>query len=357
MSDLFISLVSMCAISFSLTWFFVPFCACMAHRFNLLDVPDGVIKLHKTATPYLGGIAVFFGTLLPCLLIIPFRNDVLCVFAGLMILLIVGLIDDLKILAPAQKMFGQFVAVCFFLHAGLYVHLTMCPYPIAIVISGFWMLTVINAFNLVDVMDGLASILAFCASCGFLILSICLQQVLLGFVFAAFMGSLIGFLYYNKPQAKIYLGDAGSLFIGGMLAVLPFGLNLGKYTHAGYLAPMFFMSIALLELVSLMVIRTYKKIPFYKGSPHHFSMFFQSYGWSKFKILTYCILCMTLANAVGLALVFNVLGLPAALVLSCVFLGVWIVVLMLHSDNYIKFLRKKLVAFCYFFKKNTIDNS
>ena len=80
---------------------------------------------------------------------------------------------------------------------------------------------------------------------------------------------------YNWPQASIYLGDTGSLFIGGLLGTLPLSLNLGVNCHYGYLAPAILLAIPLLELVSLIVIRMYKKIPFYQGRPDHFSIYFQ----------------------------------------------------------------------------------
>ena len=262
-------------------------------------------------------MAVFFGTLLPCLFVLPFQNETYWLLLGLTILLVVGLVDDINILRPHQKFLGQLIAVACFLYAGFYVHPTMVWRGVAIGFSGFWMLTVINAFNLVDVMDGLACTLALCASIGFFVLSIYLQHIALALIFVAFIGSLLGFLCYNKPQATIYLGDAGSLFLGGILAVLPCGLNLGKYSNAGYGALIIMLALPLLELVSLVVIRTYKKIPFYKGSTDHFSMYLQLI-WNGVNQLSKSIVHYVCSWLMSLHLLFvlNVLNLLTVLAIS-----------------------------------------
>lgn len=328
-----ISLISFCLLAFCLTWFLVTLCILVARRFHIMDIPDGVIKLHKIPTPYLGGVAVFFGTLLPCLLILPLNSETYWLLLGLSILLIVGLVDDIvRRLKPIEKFSGQLIAVGIFLYAGFYIHPTICSQAAALFLSGFWMLTIINAFNLIDVMDGLASTIALGASLGFLILSLYLQHILLVFVFAALIGSLLGFLYFNKPNASIYLGDAGSLFIGGFLATLPLGLNMGKYTNLGYLAPIIILAIPLLELGCLVLIRTYKKIPFYQGSPDHFSIFLQSHGWTKANILLYCLLLMIIANIVALLLIMQFLSFKILLAIIAAFLLLWFGIL-LHKNT------------------------
>ena len=90
-----------------------------------------------------------------------------------------------------------------------------------------------------------------------------------------------GFLYFNKTPAKIYLGDAGSLLIGGLLATIPFMIPWGTYTIFGFLTPVIILGVPLVEVASLIIIRTYKKIPFYFGSPDHFAHYLFDQGWTK----------------------------------------------------------------------------
>ena len=272
--------------AFILSTIFVPIAKVIALRFNILDIPDGKVKKHAVATPYLGGIAVYFATLITSFFIVPYDSSIFLLLCGTTILLIVGLIDDLVVMRPSQKFIGQSIAVLIFLYGGFYLHIFACSF-FAMALSALWILTIINAFNLIDVMDGLATSVACSATCGFIIVALYLQQPVIAGIFACFAGALIGFLLYNWPHASIYLGDTGSLFIGGLLGALPLSLNFGALGHWGYLAPLILLAIPLLELTSLIVIRTSKKIPFYQGSPDHFSMYLQRHGWSKKNILFY----------------------------------------------------------------------
>ena len=90
----------------------------------------------------------------------------------------------------------------------------------------------------------------------------------------------MAFLWYNKPRARIYLGDTGSLFIGGFLAAIPFLFPWSALHPHGFITPALVLWIPLFEVVSLIVIRTRKGIPFYKGSPDHFCHYLQRWGWS-----------------------------------------------------------------------------
>ena len=139
-------------------------------------------------------------------------------------------------------------------------------------------------------MDGLATTLASCAAATFLVIAIYLGHIELAIILSAFLGALIGFFVFNRPEAKIYLGDAGALFIGGFLATVPFLFDWGTFHAYGYLTPIIVLAIPLLEVGTLIIIRRYKGIPFYRGSPHHFSIYLQEKGWSKYKILLYVLL-------------------------------------------------------------------
>ena len=179
------------------------------------------------------------------------------------------------------------VATFCFLKAGLHLKENFFSYYPNIIISFFWILSVINALNLVDVMDGLAATLAICASFTFLIITIIFKIYSVAIMLAAFIGSMLGFFIFNKPDAKIYLGDAGSLFIGGILATIPFMIPWGSYNYYGYLTPIIILLIPLLEVGTLILVRSYKRIPFYKGSPDHFCIYLQNNGFSKLEILIY----------------------------------------------------------------------
>jgi len=284
------------AFGFSLLFglYLVPLMIKAAHSLRILDRPDGRIKKQKQAVPYFGGIAVFVPFIATLGLVYPFQNHIMWFFVGITLLLFVGLIDDLKVLQPLQKFAGQGLAVLCFLKGGFSLRVVFFSTYFNIAASTFWMLLVINAFNLVDVMDGLSSLLAMIAAGSFLVIALSFKLYTASLLFTAFIGSLLAFFVYNKPPARIYLGDAGSLFVGGFLAATPLLFSWSSMQVDGYVAPivllgvpLLILGIPLIEIASLIVIRTAKGIPFYQGSPHHFSIYLQGKSWSVQRILMF----------------------------------------------------------------------
>lgn len=302
------------------------FCS-LATRLCFVDVPDGAIKKHTKTTPYLGGVAVYFGFLCGIAFFLPLGSSLFLFLMGTTLLVFVGLIDDLLVLKPYQKFLGQIIATVCFLKAGLYLREQFFSNGWNILLSFFWIIGLINAFNLVDVMDGLASVLAIMATINFMFLAVVLGQpqhlVLLG----AFLGSVLGFLWYNKPVARIYLGDAGSLFLGGLLSTVPFLFSWGEYTDLGYLTPLIVFGIPLLEVSFLIIIRTYKGIPFYQASPDHFSCYLRGRGWSVEKILLFVFTVSLFFAAVSILFVSNIISFATTFFLGALTLLVWTLVI------------------------------
>lgn len=282
-----------------------PFIIMFAKRFQIMDIPFGSLKVHKTPTPYLGGLLIYlsFFVTLACLLrgdYALYLKEITLLFIGLTGFLFVGLYDDIFISTPLQKFTGQICSALILLYAG---H-SMKPYFFSnyffLGIALFIILSLVNAFNLVDVMDGLATTLALSSTCMFLLIAYLQQAYTLVFVLSAFAGALLGFLFWNKPAAKIYLGDAGALFLGAFLSVAPFFLSWSWVTTLGYFTPLTFMSVPLLEVTFLIFIRLLLSIRPWHGSPHHFSILLQKKGWSKKKILCWAFAINTLFSLVGI---------------------------------------------------------
>lgn len=295
-----------------ITFNLVPIFIEIGRRWKILDNPDGNLKQHKAPTPYLGGAAVFGGVTASLALVFPFHNTHLFFFLGITVLLLVGLLDDLVVLAPRQKFFGQVVAMLCFLKGGFYLKeqfltaLPMLAWPILwLAVSGFWILTMINAFNLIDIMDGLATTtaLCLCANLGFFAYFTGAYYALI--LILTLAGALCAFLYYNKPLATIYLGDAGSLFVGGFLAVVPFMIHWGEFGSYGFLVPVVLAGIPLIEVLTLVIVRSYKRIPFWLGSPDHFAIILKRNGWSVPFILLYIVMASGLLQGLVLLVVFS----------------------------------------------------
>ena len=321
-------------LSFLITYYLVPFIIKITNKFLVLDIPDGIVKQHKVSTPYLGGIAIYVGFIAALGFVFPFENRMFLFFIGITLLLFIGLIDDLITLKPHQKFFGQMVAVFCFMKSGFLLKTGFFLHNLILIpLSMLWILSVINAFNLIDVMDGLASTVAFFATGTFMVIALLWQECYTAILLSTFLGSLSGFFMYNRPPAKIYLGDTGSLFIGGVLATIPFVFNWGLYTPYGFITPIVILAIPLLEVASLIIIRTSKGIPFYKPSPDHFSLYLLRAGWSKQVILAYVAFLSFFLGVVAIFFMSNIISLLAIYILGSLFILNWISLFLQQKEK------------------------
>lgn len=293
-------------ISFCITWYMIPLCIKLAYALRIIDIPDGYIKNHKKPVPYLGGIAMFVGFLTSIAFVLPFENSSLFfLIIGLSLIVVIGFLDDVIVLTPIQKFSGQIIVALSLVKAGFYLKIHAFYNPCMLLVSLLWMLTLMNAFNLVDIMDGLATTLALCSGLLFLITALIFDNHNAALLVISLLGALGAFFYFNKPPASIYMGDTGSLFLGTFFGIIPFFYNWGTYSYYSYCIPLFFLFIPLAEVCWLIVIRTYKGIPFYKGSPDHYALYFKRAGFSVKFILIISLLVSLSIGAAVLILIIN----------------------------------------------------
>ena len=314
--------------SFFITFYLVPFFCSLALTLRFVDVPDGKIKRHINATPYFGGVAVYCGFLCGLAFTMPFENRVFLLLIGTTLLLLLGLIDDLIALRAYQKFFGQVIVALCFLKAGFYLKEHLFYNVWNMPLSLLWILTVINAFNLVDVMYGLATLLAIASTVAFMLVAVYLKHIQVLILLSAFLGPLCAFFVYNRPMARIYLGDSGALFIGGFLATIPFLFDWGTYNRFGYFTPIIILAIPLLECTSLILIRSFQGIPFYQGSLDHFSSYLLAHGWRKSTVLWYVAFLSLYLGIVAFLFSIGFLALAKTVLLGVLFLLIWITALL-----------------------------
>ena len=312
--------------------------------YNIVDAPDGKIKQQKEPVAYLGGAAVFISFSVSLIIFLSLKSHLIFFLFGLSILFVLGLVDDLWVTTPFQKFLGQMIAAASFLFAGFSLKETFLSSWGNSFVSFFWILSVINAFNLVDVMDGLATLLAFCAALSFLVFGFLFDLSETVILLSIFSGSLLGFFFYNKPSARVYLGDAGALFIGGFLAIIPFFFNWGFHSKTGFLVPVIILTVPLLESLSLIIIRTYKGKPFYYGSPDHYCLYLLRKGWRKNEILVFSAIVALALFGVGYFVAFGVLTVLQILFISVA--GIKILAFLVFSSFFFKKTSSRSVAFC-----------
>jgi UDP-GlcNAc:undecaprenyl-phosphate GlcNAc-1-phosphate transferase len=183
----------------------VPVCIALAHRTGIIDRP-GPLKTQKTAVPYLGGVAVFAGV------VIGVSTGRPVFLVPLFAALAVGVADD-RFDLPAPLRLAAQLGVGAAIAATQPVHLPgWLGTPLILVVT----VLLINGFNLIDGLDMLAAGVCAASAAGFIVLSHGPARLMA----ASLTGSLIGFLWYNRPPARIYLGDGGSYLLGAAMAVL-----------------------------------------------------------------------------------------------------------------------------------------
>src|SRR5262245_44377953 len=143
------------SLAFALYW--TPLMRRAALQLGIVDRPDGRLKTHEDSVPYLGGVAVFLAFLLGVGLLSDFSHETLGLLLSGSIALMVGLIDDFGVLSSSQKLIGQTLAALVLIKSGTYIRLAFLPTWVAIPMTVLWILAVSNAFNIIDILDGLAA--------------------------------------------------------------------------------------------------------------------------------------------------------------------------------------------------------
>jgi len=208
-----------------------------ALRFGVVDRPDGKLKNHDEPVAYLGGLAVFSA-----------------------------------FLTPKPKVIGQVVAVFVLLKAGIMVQVAFIPWWLRLIITVLWLVGLSNAFNLVDIMDGLASGLGVIAATFLLVVALLNGRFVVAAFTVALIGALLGFLRSNFHPATIYLGDCGSLFIGFNLGALAMVMDYTSHNPLGWLAPLYILAVPLIDTLYVIVLRIRAGRKIYYGSPDHFPL-------------------------------------------------------------------------------------
>ncbi len=243
-----------------------------ALRFGIVDRPDGRLKTQRQPVPYLGGLAIYLAFLLALAATFRFSAEVLGMLLAGSIVVLVGLVDDLGQLGPWTKLAGQAVAILVLLKSGIYIKLAYLPLPVAVTLSIVWLLAATNAFNLIDVMDGLSAGTAAVAALALGAVAAWNGRETTAILLAGLAGSSLGFLRYNLEPARIYMGDTGSLFLGLMLGALAMNNAYTRRNDVAALAPALILGVPLFDMLFVMYVRWRRGLPVMLGSPDHVAL-------------------------------------------------------------------------------------
>jgi len=249
-----------------------PWIARTARAMGMVDRPDGGLKNQEEPVAYLGGLAVFVAFLVGFSPFYELDRQILAILLGGTLVVLLGFLDDLGNLGPSTKLLGQALAVLIVMKAGVAIKIVFLPPLITYPLSFVWLLGMTNAFNIIDIMDGLASGVAAIACFFLFIIAMSSGQTGVAFMILALMGALLGFLRFNFQPARIYLGDAGSLFIGFMLGALGMVGIYARANPVAVLAPVLILGVPIFDTLLVMTIRWMRGHNPLKGSPDHFAL-------------------------------------------------------------------------------------
>ena len=222
--------------SFSVSYLMTPRARKLALRCNCLDIPDGKRKMHDTPIPYFGGLSILIGFSAAVLLFSFFQmkllpSEIYVMLIGAAAICLLGLLDDMYDIRPIYKLLAQIVVACFTVYCGGEIEYTAFlgfsfrlgyfSFPVTVL----WILLIVNAVNLIDGLDGLASGVCAMESFALLVTSLVMGNPVCAVASASICGAVLGFLPHNLYRATIFMGDAGSMLIGYIMACISvFGL-------------------------------------------------------------------------------------------------------------------------------------
>ncbi|OGL39514.1 MAG: hypothetical protein A3C43_08150 [Candidatus Schekmanbacteria bacterium RIFCSPHIGHO2_02_FULL_38_11] len=268
-------------LSFFLSIYGTPIARKAATQYGIVDKPDGNLKTHQEPVPYLGGLSIYLAFLLSLSFTFDFNKEVLGIILAGTIIVLLGLIDDFGVLSPRNKFIGQFIATFILIKAGVMITVVALPHWLAIALTFFWIVGITNGFNIIDIMDGLSTGIAFWVSIFFFIVAVLNEKTMIATLTMALAGSLLGFLWYNFEPAKIYLGDAGSMFIGMILGSLAMTGSYSDVNHVGFIAPLIILGLPIFDTFLVMYIRFLRGQSVFKGSSDHFALRLRKWVFSK----------------------------------------------------------------------------
>ena len=310
-------LISLFFFAFLFSYLSIPFFERFARKKGFVTTtnPD---KIDKRSVPYLGGLAIYLSTLA-----VSFAGHL--VFPGMIsasvfypfifsasLIAFFGFLDDVYELGPFKKLTGQFIGAAVFVFFSLKTEIIFLNEPLNVILSLAWIIMMINAINLLDIMDGLAGSISFLNIFSLLVLAIITRNYFAMVIAAPVLGALFAFLRFNFPPARIFMGDTGSQFLGflqGALAIAMSYSTTGR--EAGLFIPMIIFSVPLFDMGFVVYMRLRQKKSIFLKSNDHFVFRMLKLGVPVQKILKMMILISVFTNCCAFLIsrVSNTIGL------------------------------------------------
>ncbi|GBF12297.1 MraY family glycosyltransferase [Tepidibacillus sp. HK-1] len=263
-----------------MTWFFIfgvplvlsilltPIIKKIAIKIGAVDHPNAR-KVHTKVMPRMGGVAIFLATTIGIIL---FANEteepLFWILLGSLVIVITGIIDDIKPLSAKTKLVFQIIAAAIVVSGGVKIQFITVPVFYKIIYLGewswlvsiLWIVGITNALNLIDGLDGLAAGVSSIALSTIFIMSLIMGNTMVAIITLVLLGATIGFLFFNFYPAQIFMGDSGSLYLGFFLSTLSI-LGFKNITVVSYLIPIVILGVPIFDTIFAIIRRFRLKLP------------------------------------------------------------------------------------------------
>ncbi len=319
------------ALAMAVVWVLTPTVGEIARRLGILDQPGGR-KIHAVPIPRLGGIAIYFGVIIPGLLFLSNAGPTRGILLGASLITLVGVLDDLKDVRPVVKFAAQFVVALTVVLFGVGVETFTLP-GIGVFVLGWvgipfsviWIVAIMNVVNFIDGMDGLAAGVCAISAVTFSIIAISLGRYDMGILAAIVAGATLGFLWHNFHPASIFMGDSGSLLLGFLLAAISLQGFMKGVAAIALLIPLLVLGIPIFDTGFAILRRVKNRRPIYVADRGHLHHRFSNLGYSQRQtvviLYSWSGLMSLLALSMRFAPLWFVVGLAAAVAAVSLYLA------------------------------------
>jgi UDP-GlcNAc:undecaprenyl-phosphate/decaprenyl-phosphate GlcNAc-1-phosphate transferase len=307
-----------------IVYLLTPLMGRLANRTGAVDNPTDDRRMHVLATPLLGGLGMYLGWMIPVMLLVRVDRPVWGIIGGATIVVAVGLFDDLYELEPILKFIGQLLAISVAIYFDIHIERMGVPFTdimvhfpaiVSVLVTAFWMAMIINMVNFIDGLDGLAAGVCGIAALTFSVISLSTTFPAMGVIAAVLAGATFAFLRFNFYPASIFMGDAGSMLLGFVLACLSVQSVMKGTAAVALVLPLLVLGVPFIDL-SLIVWRRWRRgVPFYSAGQdhvHHDLVLVHGFSQRKSVLLLYS-WCVLLS---GLAIAMQRSNTPATIVLG-----------------------------------------
>lgn len=288
-----------------LTLAIIPVLIKFSKNLRLIDAPVGGRKLHTETMPRIGGLGIILGASIALLLLVPLEGMLASLLPGCVIIVFFGLLDDLYELNYKWKLFGQSLAAIFAMAGGIvlfelpFFGMEAANPWISYPLTFIFLIGVVNGVNFSDGLDGLAGGTSIMALLLILVLALEAGDTALGLIAVTFIGAVLGFLRYNTYPARTFMGDAGSQFLGFLVACLAIIVSQENTSAFSRFLPVLILGIPILDILQVIPVRVHKNLPVQGPDNEHFHHQILKLGFRHYEVvaLIYLIQAVLLLSA------------------------------------------------------------